>query len=155
VTELFVYGTLRDAEYQRALFGCEVPARPATLSGWLAVVAENGYFTIVRAAGETVSGDLVTLDDEQLALADTWEASEDVVYERLRIEAHDVTGAIPAFVYVRPTESRERIEPGTLASKPRATVLAQIHTVRTCHPELVEGQPLSDRDRGGLSTSSG
>jgi len=152
VIELFVYGTLRDAEYQRALFGCEVPARPATLAGWIAVVAETGYFTIVRAPGETVSGDLITLDDEQLALADAW---EDVDYERLRIEARDAVGVIPAFVYVRPTESRERIEPGTLATKPRATVLEQIRAVRTCHPELVEGQPLSDRDHSGPSTSSG
>jgi gamma-glutamylcyclotransferase (GGCT)/AIG2-like uncharacterized protein YtfP len=129
VSELFVYGTLRDAEYQRALFGCEVPMRPATLTGWLAVVAETGYFTLVRAPEETVSGDLITLDDEQLALADAW---EDTDYERLPIEARDATGTVPAFVYVRPTESRERIEPGTLATHPRAVVLAHILSFRAC-----------------------
>jgi gamma-glutamylcyclotransferase (GGCT)/AIG2-like uncharacterized protein YtfP len=152
VIELFVYGTLRDAEYQRALFGCEVPARPATLPDWIAVVAETGYFTIVRAPGETVSGDLITLDDEQLALADAW---EDVDYERLRIEARDSTGAVPAFVYVRATQSRECIAPGTLSRHPRAEVLEHIRTVRTCHPELVEGPPLSDCGYSGPSTSSG
>jgi gamma-glutamylcyclotransferase (GGCT)/AIG2-like uncharacterized protein YtfP len=142
LTELFVYGTLRDGEYQRALFGCEVPARPATLAGWLAVVAESGYFTIVRAPAETVSGDLLTLDDEQLALADAW---EDVDYERLRIEARDATGTVPAFAYVRPTASREPIEPGTLARHPRDHVLAQIHALRTCH--VTSG--LGARERSG------
>lgn|GEM_PF-4981396 len=127
MNDVFVYGTLRDMEYQRALFGCEVPTRPATLTGWLAVVAESGYFTIVRAPGETVSGDLVTLNDEQLARADAW---EDVDYQRLRIEAHDATGPVAAFVYVRPTASRERIQPGTLAGHPRADVLAQIRALR-------------------------
>ena len=143
MTELFVYGTLRDAEYQRELFGCEVPMRPATLAGRLAVVAETGYFTIVPAPGETLAGDIITLDDEQLALADAW---EDVDYERVPVEAHDATGAISAFVYVRPTGSLRRIEAGTLSTKPRATVLAQIRTVRTCHLQLVERQPLGDRD---------
>jgi gamma-glutamylcyclotransferase (GGCT)/AIG2-like uncharacterized protein YtfP len=131
VIELFVYGTLRDAEYQRTLFGREVPTRPATLPGWLAVVAETGYFTIVAAPGETVSGDLITLNDEQLALADAW---EDVDYERLPIEAGDASGAVPAFVYVRATASRERIQPGTLAAHPRARVLEQIRAA-TRHPQ--------------------
>jgi gamma-glutamylcyclotransferase (GGCT)/AIG2-like uncharacterized protein YtfP len=127
VTDVFVYGTLRDAEYQRALFGCDVPMRPATLPGWLAVVAENGYFTIVRAPDETVSGDLVTLDSEQLALADAWEGAD---YERVRIEARDASESIPAFVYVRPTESRERVEPGTLSRHPRTAVLAHLMSFR-------------------------
>ncbi len=127
MTDVFVYGTLRDAEYQRALFGCEVPMRPATLSGWLAVVAETGYFTIVRAPGETVDGDLVTLDDEQLALADAWEGAD---YELVRIEARDDTGAIAAFVYVRQTTSREPIQPGTLSRHPRTVVLAHLMSFR-------------------------
>jgi gamma-glutamylcyclotransferase (GGCT)/AIG2-like uncharacterized protein YtfP len=123
VTDVFVYGTLRDAEYQRELFGCKVPTRPATLPGWLAVVAENGYFTIVRAPEESVNGDLITLDDEQLALADAW---EDVNYARLRVEAHGTTGVIPAFVYVRQTESRERIPDNTLSTHQRKYVLDEI-----------------------------
>ena len=127
MNELFAYGTLRDAEYQRALFGCDVPTRAATLPGWLAVVAETGYFTIVRVPGETVSGDIVTLDHAQLALADAWEGVE---YKRLPIEAHDATGTVAAFVYVRPTASRERTQPGTLAAHPRAQVVAQILSFR-------------------------
>jgi gamma-glutamylcyclotransferase (GGCT)/AIG2-like uncharacterized protein YtfP len=127
VTELFVYGTLRDEEYQRALFGREVPTRPATLPGWLAVVAETGYFTVVRAPGDTVVGDIITLDDEQLALADTWEGAD---YERLRIEARDATGTVAALVYVRQTTSREPIQPGTLSRHPRTVVLAHLMSFR-------------------------
>ncbi len=127
MTELFVYGTLRDREYQRELFGHEVPMRPATLDGWLAVVAETGYFTILRAPGETVAGDIITLDEQQLTLADAW---EDVDYKRVTVEAHDATGAVLAFVYVRPTASRERIDPGTLSRHPRATVLAHLMSFR-------------------------
>lgn len=126
---LFVYGTLRDAEYQRALFGRTLPARPATLPDWAAVVAENGYLTIVPAPGERVDGDLITLDGDALALADAWE--EVPVYERLRIEARDREGAaVPAFVYVRPTASRERAAGGVLARHERAAVLAQIARCR-------------------------
>jgi gamma-glutamylcyclotransferase (GGCT)/AIG2-like uncharacterized protein YtfP len=133
VNEVFAYGTLRDAEYQRALFGCDVPMRPATLADWLAVVAETGYFTLVPAPGETVDGDLITLDDEHLALADAW---EDVDYERLLIEARDAGGSVPAFVYVRPTESRERIPSGTLSATPRPAVLAQIRALREHHERI-------------------
>jgi gamma-glutamylcyclotransferase (GGCT)/AIG2-like uncharacterized protein YtfP len=125
--ELFAYGTLRDAEYRRALFSHEIAVRPATLADWAIVVAETGYFTLVRAPGESVSGDLLALDDTALALADAW---EETAYERLRVEARDASGAaVPAFVYVRPTESRERAPAGVLARHERAYVLAQIEAV--------------------------
>jgi gamma-glutamylcyclotransferase (GGCT)/AIG2-like uncharacterized protein YtfP len=129
VNALFVYGTLRDAEYQRALFGRTLPMRPATLPDWAAVVAENGYLTLVRAPGERVDGDLIVLDDDALALADAWE--EVPSYERLPIEARDGGGAmVPALVYVRPTASTERAGSGVLASHERAAVLAQIGRCR-------------------------
>jgi gamma-glutamylcyclotransferase (GGCT)/AIG2-like uncharacterized protein YtfP len=124
VTALFVYGTLRDAEYRLALFARAIPARPATLADWTVVIAETGYFTLVRAPGETVSGDLLALDDAALARADAW---EETAYERLHVEARDASGtAVPASVYVRPTESRERPPAGLLARHERAHVLAQI-----------------------------
>jgi gamma-glutamylcyclotransferase (GGCT)/AIG2-like uncharacterized protein YtfP len=129
VIELFAYGTLRDAEYQAALFGRALPTRPATLPGWLAVVAEGGYLTVVRAAGETVSGDLVTLDDAQLAIADAWE--EVPLYERLQVDVRDAHDAIvPAWLYVRPTASRERAPAGMLTHHPRSVVLAQIRAIQ-------------------------
>jgi gamma-glutamylcyclotransferase (GGCT)/AIG2-like uncharacterized protein YtfP len=135
VNQLFAYGTLRDAEYQQALFDRVLPARPATLQGWLVVVAEGGYLTLVRAPGESVSGDLLALDDAALALADAW---EDVpLYERLRVETRDAAGmAVPAFVYVRPTASRERAPAGMLAQRERADVLAHIRACRNNYSRI-------------------
>jgi gamma-glutamylcyclotransferase (GGCT)/AIG2-like uncharacterized protein YtfP len=128
MSDVFAYGTLRDPEYQRALFDGELPTRPATLEGWAVVVAEGGYFTVVATAGETVHGDLVTLDDGQLALADAW---EDALYERRLVVARDAEGSpVPAFLYVRPSASRERPAPGTLARRERGEVLAAIRAFR-------------------------
>jgi gamma-glutamylcyclotransferase (GGCT)/AIG2-like uncharacterized protein YtfP len=128
MNQLFAYGTLRDPEYQEALFGHPFATQPATLPDWVAVVAENGYLSLVRAPGEAVSGELLALDDAALALADAW---EDVEYERLLLEARDANGnRISAFVYVRPTASRERAPAGTFASHPRAHVLAAIARAR-------------------------
>jgi gamma-glutamylcyclotransferase (GGCT)/AIG2-like uncharacterized protein YtfP len=129
VTEVFAYGTLRDAEYQQALFDRTLPMRPATLPGWLAVVAEGGYLTVVRAAAETLTGDLVTLAAAELTLADAWE--EVPLYERLRVQAHSASGTpVAAWLYVRPSASRERAPVGMYARHDRATVLAQIRRFR-------------------------
>jgi acyl-CoA thioesterase I len=132
VTVVFAYGTLRDAEYQQALFGRTFPTRPATLTGWFAVIAESGYLTVVQAPGETLSGDLVALDDAALAVADAWE--EVPLYERSRVEAQVAdSAAVSCWLYVRPSASRERAPAGMLARHERAAVLAQIRAFRlTC-----------------------
>jgi gamma-glutamylcyclotransferase (GGCT)/AIG2-like uncharacterized protein YtfP len=131
VIELFAYGTLRDAEYQQALFGRALPTRPAMLPDWLAVIAEGGYLTVVRAPGETVTGNLVTLTDAELAIADAWE--EVPLYERLRVEADANDAIVPAWLYVRSTTSRERAPEGMLSRHDRARVLDQIRVLR--HPD--------------------
>lgn len=124
-----MYGTLRDAEFQRALFDHALPARPATLPGWVAVVAESGYLTVVRAPGESVRGDLIELDDAELAVADGWE--EVPLYERLRLEARCSDGdPVECWVYVRSTASRERPARGALARHDRARVIADIRAFR-------------------------
>jgi gamma-glutamylcyclotransferase (GGCT)/AIG2-like uncharacterized protein YtfP len=129
VNTLFTYGTLRDAEYRLALFSRAIAVQPAMLADWAVVIAENGYFTLVHAPGESVAGDLLALDDAALALADAW---EETAYERLRVEARDDAGAlVPAVVYVRPTASRERAPAGTFARHDRAHVLAQIARCRS------------------------
>ena len=130
MSELFAYGTLRDREYQGALFDRTVPARPATLPGWRAVVADGGYLTIVPAAGDEVAGDLLTLDDAALAIADAW---EDVpLYRRVGVAVRPADGtAVNAQVYVRPSDSRERAPAGILARHPREDVLAQIRELRS------------------------
>jgi gamma-glutamylcyclotransferase (GGCT)/AIG2-like uncharacterized protein YtfP len=127
--EVFAYGTLRDLQYQRALFDVPMPTRPATLDGWQVVVHEGGFLTLVAAPGETVAGDLVALDDEALAIADAWE--EVPLYERLRAEARTAAGeSVPCWVYVRPTASRERPSAGALARHARREVLARIRDFR-------------------------
>jgi gamma-glutamylcyclotransferase (GGCT)/AIG2-like uncharacterized protein YtfP len=127
--EIFAYGTLRDAEYQQALFDRTLPARPATLPGWVAVIADGGFLTLVAAAGETVSGDLVAVDDEALALADAWE--EVPLYERLAVEVRAADGSgIAASVYVRPSASHERAPAGMLAAHERGEVLVRIRAFR-------------------------
>jgi gamma-glutamylcyclotransferase (GGCT)/AIG2-like uncharacterized protein YtfP len=127
--EVFAYGTLRDPQYQRALFDISMPTRPATLEGWRVVVHEGGFLTLIPAPGETVSGDLVALDDEALAIADAWE--EVPLYARLRAEARAATGeTVPCWVYVRPTASRERPSPGELARHARREVLERIRDFR-------------------------
>ena len=130
--EIFAYGTLRDREYQQALFDRALPMRPASLADWIAVVAEGGYLTLVRAPGETVSGDLLTVDDDALALADAWE--EVPLYERLHAEARAADGSpVAAWVYVRPSDSRERAPHGMLARHERRAVLAQIRNFRAAY----------------------
>jgi gamma-glutamylcyclotransferase (GGCT)/AIG2-like uncharacterized protein YtfP len=131
VIALFAYGTLRDTEYQQALFDRTVDARPATLEGWRSVVAESGYLTIVRAPGERVTGDVLTLDAAALVRADGWEGDS---YARIRTEALAPDGTpIACEVYVQATASREPAPPGAPASHPRDRVLAQIRAFRaTC-----------------------
>lgn len=126
--EIFAYGTLRDAEYQQALFDRTLPTRAATLPDWLVVIAEGGYLTLVRAPGESASGDLVTVDDAALAIADAWE--EVPLYARLAVEAHAGGTAIAASVYVRTTASNERAAAGMLARHARSEVLAHIRAFR-------------------------
>ena len=128
MTAVFAYGTLRDAEYQRELFGHELPMQPATLADWMPVVAEGGYFTIVPAGGETVSGDLLELNERDLAIADGWE--EVPHYVRSIVEVIAGGAPVEAWVYVRPTESREPAPAGMLARHDRSTVLAAIRSFR-------------------------
>jgi gamma-glutamylcyclotransferase (GGCT)/AIG2-like uncharacterized protein YtfP len=128
LTEVFAYGTLRDAEYQHALFGRALPSRPAMLPGWCTVIAEGGYLTVVPMPDETLAGDLVSVDDAELATADAWE--EVPLYERLRTGAIVAGALVACWLYVRPSASRERAPAGMLARHERSTVLAQIRTFR-------------------------
>jgi len=130
--EIFAYGTLRDAEYQHALFGRVLPARPAVLAGWRVVVAESGFFTIVPDPAASVAGDVVMLDDDALEIADAW---EDVpLYERLPVDVTADDGThVAAYVYVRPTASRERPPENALAQHDRDIVLECIHAFREAY----------------------
>lgn len=116
---VFSYGTLRDAEFQHALFGRTYPTRPATLPGWRVVVCEGGYFTVIADPSASTAGDLVALDRRALTIADGWEGTE---YRRLRVRAD----ARDAWLYVRPTASLTSPPAGVTALHARADVLAAI-----------------------------
>lgn len=127
---VFSYGTLRDAEYQRELFGRAYPTHPASLPGWRVVVCEGGYFSVVVDPAGCIAGDLVALDERALAIADGWEGPE---YGRQRVRANAADGkGTDAWLYVRPTASLSSPPAGTMAQHPRNDVLAAIRAyVRT------------------------
>jgi gamma-glutamylcyclotransferase (GGCT)/AIG2-like uncharacterized protein YtfP len=107
---LFVYGSLRQAEVQRALFGREVAAIPDLLAGyalgWVTiddpdVVAKSGSAThrIVEATGDPadrVEGWVLTLNPAELAAADAYETKD---YARVAVR---LESGIEGFVYARP-----------------------------------------------------
>ena len=128
MTALFTYGTLRDPEYQQALFDRQLPMRPATLTGWRIVIAESGYLTIVSAPGERIAGDVISLDAAALERADGWEGPD---YARLAAVALADDGSeIACQVYVKPTAVRDPAPPGALAAHTRTEVLAEIRAYR-------------------------
>lgn len=106
---LFVYGSLRQPEVQRALFGREVGAAPDVLGGyalgWVTiddpdVVAKSGSAThrIVDATGDPadrVEGWVLKLSTTELAAADAYETKD---YARFAVR---LESGIEAFVYAR------------------------------------------------------
>ena len=109
---LFSYGTLRQPEVQKELFGEVVASSPDTLHGWVErevaisdpeVVRLSGkavHPALVRGEGPPIAGAVLKLSDAQLAAADDYEVSD---YARV-----DVTLASgrEAFVYVSVAHSR-------------------------------------------------
>lgn len=104
---LFSYGTLRQPEVQRALFGREVPTQPDALPGfrleWLlitdpAVVATSGSdrHPIIRRADPTdhVPGACLELTEDELAAADAYEVAD---YTRAGVR---LTSGRRAWVYL-------------------------------------------------------
>lgn len=126
---LFAYGTLRDAGYQRALFGRSYPTRPATLAGRRVVIAENGYFTLIADPAAAVAGAVVELDRRALAIADRWEGAS---YRRRRVGAQVTgAGARVCWLYVRPSASLAAPSPEVTAVHARGDVLAAIRGLRS------------------------
>ena len=98
---LFSYGTLKDPEIQKALFGHQLEMRQAFLKDWRLYSAADGYFFIKQENGFSVEGCILYVTQEQLRIADWWEEVPD--YERMRITAHaEDRGACAAQVYTRP-----------------------------------------------------
>ena len=104
---VFSYGTLRQPEVQRALYGREVPTVPDVLPGyrldWLLITDPEVVRTsgsdrhpILRAGtgDDAVEGAYLELDDAELSATDDYE-----VDDYTRVEATLASG-VPAWVYV-------------------------------------------------------
>jgi gamma-glutamylcyclotransferase (GGCT)/AIG2-like uncharacterized protein YtfP len=123
--KLFAYGTLRDAEFRRALFEHDYPSEPAHLRGYRIVVAETGYFSLRADPLAEICGDLIDLDARGWELADRWE--EVPAYERTPVVARTAhNGEVPCIAYIRPTASTVTPPPGAFACHDRRRVLAEI-----------------------------
>lgn len=84
---LFAYGTLLEPSVQEALWGAAVEVRPARLHGWKKAMAADGHpFVVPRAASE-VKGGLLSLTQDQVWRADTWEALPAYARRRLLVRA--------------------------------------------------------------------
>jgi gamma-glutamylcyclotransferase (GGCT)/AIG2-like uncharacterized protein YtfP len=98
---LFVYGTLRDDGWRRAILGAEYPAVPATLAGWRRIATASGYLTIRRTLPRLdvapVEGALIVLDAVGCEVADAWEEAR---YERVDCSVNTMDGVVEAIVYV-------------------------------------------------------
>jgi gamma-glutamylcyclotransferase (GGCT)/AIG2-like uncharacterized protein YtfP len=106
---LFVYGSLRQAEVQRALFGREIEALPDVLAGFVRalvtiddadVVAKSGSAThqILDETGDPadrIEGQVLMLSAAELDAADAYETKD---YARFAVR---LESGIRAFVYAR------------------------------------------------------
>jgi gamma-glutamylcyclotransferase (GGCT)/AIG2-like uncharacterized protein YtfP len=109
---LFSYGTLRQDDVQRALFGRAVAGAADALPGYRvatvtisdpAAIETSGFAThlILDPTGDPadrVEGVVLTLSEAELAIADSY---EDAAYARI---AARLESGIEAFVYVRAGE---------------------------------------------------
>ncbi len=128
---LFAYGTLRDPEYQRELFGRTYPMRPARALDFLVVSTGGGYLTAIPQPGAAIAGALVELDAPGYAVADAWEDRS--VYDRVEVAALGDGGRLErCFLYVsaRSGAAGAPVEDGRLADRPRAEIIADIRHFR-------------------------
>jgi gamma-glutamylcyclotransferase (GGCT)/AIG2-like uncharacterized protein YtfP len=105
VEKLFSYGTLRDGDVQRAVFGRTVDTTPDLLSGyrlvsvrvsnWDAAAISGGdvQLTLVPGEGEPIKGSVLNITEEELRRADNYEPKE---FKRVQVR---LCSGIEAWVY--------------------------------------------------------
>jgi hypothetical protein len=112
IVHLFSYGTLRQAEVQRALFGRTVPMAADALAGFKlgtitiadpAVVETSGLAVhrILDPSGnpaDRIEGVVLSLSESELAAADAYETRD---YARIAVR---LESGIEAFAYIRAGE---------------------------------------------------
>ena len=83
---LFSYGTLREPEVQRAVFGRTVPGDADRLHGFAKVpilIAGEPYVTLRPSPGAVVEGMVLQVTEAELSAADIYEGSAD--YRRVKV----------------------------------------------------------------------
>lgn len=96
--KLFTYGTLRDGDIGRALFGGKPERIPDRLEGYsktVALIQGMSYPNIAPTSGAAVEGDVVEIDDDTLRRVDGYESG---TYARRRVRLESGTNA---WVYIR------------------------------------------------------
>ncbi|HKJ42637.1 MAG TPA: gamma-glutamylcyclotransferase family protein [Sunxiuqinia sp.] len=100
IIQLFVYGTIGDAEIFERLLKRAPVYQPARLKDYqLFVHPENGYLFVKPAPDEVVEGKLVSVDEKELALLDLWEDLP--LYQRELLTVKSENGFQQAFVYTQ------------------------------------------------------
>lgn len=122
--KLFVYGTLKDAEIQQYLFGVIPPPEPGVLENFAVHVNEQGYYFLLPAPGNRIEGQILWLDEHQLARADRWEEAPLYWREKLRILQADKS--IECWVYNGNFKSCGTGTPGKIARTNRKKIIAEI-----------------------------
>jgi gamma-glutamylcyclotransferase (GGCT)/AIG2-like uncharacterized protein YtfP len=107
-TNLFVYGTLKDARLVRALTGRTFPRVAAELWGWRlvpTVASASGYPEVEPSRGQRVQGYLLLgVDPESLRALDAYEDG----YRRRRVRVRTGGRTVQAEVYVPERWARVR-----------------------------------------------
>lgn len=96
--KLFAYGTLKDGDIRKALFGGQPAGSPDALEGFAKTTTAFGgavYPNIVPADEGVVEGELMEIDAETLARIDGYETG---AYARKKMRLR--SGAL-AWVYIR------------------------------------------------------
>ncbi|MBI3786083.1 MAG: gamma-glutamylcyclotransferase [Deltaproteobacteria bacterium] len=105
--DLFVYGTLRDAELVKQLTGRVFDSQPARLAQYRKISPLDGYAYIVADTGNDVEG-LLLLDVDAAALAalDRYEG-EGELYRRTLVDVLIAGARQPAQTYVGIAEAHQ------------------------------------------------
>jgi gamma-glutamylcyclotransferase (GGCT)/AIG2-like uncharacterized protein YtfP len=98
---LFSYGTFKDINVQRSIFGREVCCKPACLEGYNICADKDGYYYLIESEDKEnkVYGLVLELSQRELWLADQWE--EVPVYEREKLKVQTSNGIENAWVYFK------------------------------------------------------
>jgi len=100
---LFAYGTLRDGNIRRALFGGRPHGTTDVLEGYAkttTLIEGVEYPNIVESEGGSVEGELMVVDEATLQGTDTYETA---AYDRRKVK---LKSGAEAWVYIRPDTAR-------------------------------------------------